>query len=76
MASRWSVPLAATTPDFCSTVQFLSMMDQVLAQLRVLDYWRRLVNARLDLAVAAVADIDGLETVVAGLGAADALTRP
>lgn len=28
------VPLAATTPDFCSTVQFLSMMDQVLEQLR------------------------------------------
>jgi chromosome partitioning protein len=28
------VPLAATTPDFCSTVQFLSMMSQVLAQLR------------------------------------------
>lgn len=31
---------------------------EVLAQLRTLDYWRRLVNARLDLAVAAVADID------------------
>ena len=28
------VPLAATTPDFCSTVQFLSMVSQVLAQLR------------------------------------------
>ena len=28
------VPLAATTPDFCSTVQFLSMMSQVLTQLR------------------------------------------
>lgn len=27
------VPLAATTPDFCSTVQFLSMMEQVLDQL-------------------------------------------
>lgn len=27
------VPLAATTPDFCSTVQFLSMMDQVIEQL-------------------------------------------
>jgi chromosome partitioning protein len=27
------VPLAATTPDFCSTVQFLSMMDQVIGQL-------------------------------------------
>ena len=31
---------------------------EVLAQLRSLDYWRRLVSARLDLAVAAVADID------------------
>ena len=28
------VPLAATVPDFCSTVQFLSMMNQVLEQLR------------------------------------------
>lgn len=32
-ASSLLVPLAATTPDFCSTVQFLSMMEQVLAQL-------------------------------------------
>jgi chromosome partitioning protein len=32
-ANALIVPLAATTPDFCSTVQFLSMMDQVTAQL-------------------------------------------
>jgi chromosome partitioning protein len=32
-ANALLVPLAATTPDFCSTVQFLSMMDQVIAQL-------------------------------------------
>ena len=32
-ANALIVPLAATTPDFCSTVQFLSMMDQVLQQL-------------------------------------------
>lgn len=32
-ANALLVPLAATTPDFCSTVQFLSMMHQVLAQL-------------------------------------------
>lgn len=32
-ANALLVPLAATTPDFCSTVQFLSMMDQVLNQL-------------------------------------------
>ncbi len=32
-ANALLVPLAATTPDFCSTVQFLSMMDQVLSQL-------------------------------------------
>jgi chromosome partitioning protein len=31
------VPLAATVPDFCSTVQFLSMMNQVLDQLRRAD---------------------------------------
>jgi chromosome partitioning protein len=31
-ANALLVPLAATTPDFCSTV-FLSMMDQVIAQL-------------------------------------------
>lgn len=32
-ANSLLVPLAATTPDFCSTVQFLSMMEQVLDQL-------------------------------------------
>ena len=32
-ANALLVPLAATTPDFCSTVQFLSMMDQVIQQL-------------------------------------------
>ena len=32
-ANALLVPMAATTPDFCSTVQFLSMMDQVLQQL-------------------------------------------
>jgi chromosome partitioning protein len=32
-ANALIVPLAATTPDFCSTVQFLSMMDQVSGQL-------------------------------------------
>lgn len=32
-ANSLLVPLAATTPDFCSTVQFLSMMDQVIGQL-------------------------------------------
>lgn len=33
-ATSLLVPLSATTPDFCSTVQFLSMMAQVLGQLR------------------------------------------
>lgn len=28
------IPLAATTPDFCSTVQFLTMTSQVIGQLR------------------------------------------
>lgn len=32
-ANALIVPLAATTPDFCSTVQFLSMMNQVTSQL-------------------------------------------
>lgn len=32
-ANALIVPLAATTPDFCSTVQFLSMMEQVIGQL-------------------------------------------
>ncbi|NJM51778.1 MAG: AAA family ATPase [Sphingomonadales bacterium] len=32
-ANALLVPLAATTPDFCSTVQFLSMMEQVTEQL-------------------------------------------
>lgn len=33
-ANALLVPLAATTPDFCSTVQFLSMMSQVIGQLQ------------------------------------------
>lgn len=33
-ANALLVPLAATTPDFCSTVQFLSMMSQVIDQLK------------------------------------------
>ncbi len=33
-ANALLVPLAATTPDFCSTVQFLSMMSQVINQLQ------------------------------------------
>jgi chromosome partitioning protein len=32
-ANSLIIPMAATTPDFCSTVQFLSMMDQVSGQL-------------------------------------------
>lgn len=32
-ANALLVPMAATTPDYCSTVQFLSMMEQVTAQL-------------------------------------------
>ena len=32
-ANALLVPLAATTPDFCSTVQFLSMLSQVIQQL-------------------------------------------
>ncbi|MBV2149882.1 AAA family ATPase [Sphingobium sp. AS12] len=34
-ANALLVPLAATTPDFCSTVQFLSMMEQVIGQLEL-----------------------------------------
>jgi chromosome partitioning protein len=48
------VPLAATTPDFCSTVQFLSMMSQVLAQLRQVGFetnydFFRLICSRHDV---------------------------
>lgn len=32
-ATSLLIPLAASTPDFCSTVQFLSMLTQVLEQL-------------------------------------------
>lgn len=32
-ANALLVPMAATKPDFCSTVQFLSMMDQALGRL-------------------------------------------
>ncbi|WP_347304604.1 AAA family ATPase (plasmid) [Croceibacterium sp. TMG7-5b_MA50] len=52
-ANALLVPLAATTPDFCSTVQFLSMMDQVLEQLVEagisVDYsWVRLICSKFD----------------------------
>ena len=52
-ANALLVPLAATTPDFCSTVQFLSMMDQVLRQLGeagiAVDYgFVRLLCSKLD----------------------------
>ncbi|MGN6122131.1 MAG: AAA family ATPase, partial [Sphingomonas oligoaromativorans] len=52
-ANALLVPLAATTPDFCSTVQFLSMMDQVLAQLAqagiAVDYdFVRLICSKFD----------------------------
>jgi chromosome partitioning protein len=52
-ANALLVPLAATTPDFCSTVQFLSMMDQVLGQLTdagiAVDYsFVRLLCSRFD----------------------------
>ncbi len=48
------VPLAATTPDFCSTVQFLSMMSQVLGQLRQVGFetnydFVRLICSRHDV---------------------------
>jgi chromosome partitioning protein len=52
-ANALLIPLAATTPDFCSTVQFLSMMDQVLQQLEAagisVDYsFVRLICSKLD----------------------------
>jgi len=52
-ANALLVPLAATTPDFCSTVQFLSMMDQVIDQLEAagieVDYsFVRLICSKLD----------------------------
>jgi len=52
-ANALLVPLAATTPDFCSTVQFLSMMDQVLEQLTsvgiAVDYsFVRLICSKFD----------------------------
>lgn len=52
-ANALLVPLAATTPDFCSTVQFLSMMHQVLGQLEQagieVDYsFVRLICSKLD----------------------------
>ncbi|MBG6120152.1 MULTISPECIES: AAA family ATPase [unclassified Sphingobium] len=52
-ANALLVPMAATTPDFCSTVQFLSMMDQVIAQLQdagiTVDYsFVRLICSKFD----------------------------
>ncbi len=52
-ANALLVPMAATTPDFCSTVQFLSMMDQVIDQLQqagiAVDYsFVRLICSKFD----------------------------
>lgn len=48
-ANALLVPLAATTPDFCSTVQFLSMMDQVRAAELHVDYaFLRLLCSKYD----------------------------
>ncbi|WCP16264.1 Iron-sulfur cluster carrier protein (plasmid) [Sphingobium sp. AntQ-1] len=52
-ANALLVPMAATTPDFCSTVQFLSMMDQVINQLQqagiAVDYsFVRLICSKFD----------------------------
>ena len=52
-ANALLVPLAATTPDFCSTIQFLSMMDQVIGQLEqagiAVDYgFFRLICSKFD----------------------------
>lgn len=41
--------------------------DRAMSRLRDAEHWRRLVAARLDLAVAAVADIDDLETTLVEL---------
>lgn len=42
--------------------ELLGRQQDVIAELRDVEYWRRLVGARLDLAVAAVTDIDELAT--------------
>jgi hypothetical protein len=44
-----------------------SARDRAMCHLRDAEHWRRLVAARLDLAVAAVADIDDLEATLVGL---------
>ena len=41
-----------------------SARNRATSRLRDAEHWRRLVEARLDLAVAAVADIDDLETTL------------
>ncbi len=46
--------------DTMTLDQIRERRQDLISRLRVVDHWRRLVAARLDLAVAAVADIDDL----------------
>lgn len=50
--------LAAVPTEAMSTAELCRYRRDLLATLRTVDHWHRLVLARLDLAVAAVADIE------------------
>lgn len=52
--------MTVTTQAETSLDDLVERQRELVTQLREVDYWRRLVLARLDLAIAAVTDIDEL----------------
>lgn len=66
MATGLSEPLAADLATM-SVKEVCDHHRDLLVQIRCVDHWRRLIGARLDLAVAAVADLDELHREHRGL---------
>lgn len=68
MATGLSEPIAADLTTM-SVKEVCDHHRDLLVQIRCVDHWRRLIGARLDLAVAAVADLDELHPEHPGLKA-------
>ena len=60
MATGLSPSVTATDLSSMSVKEVCDHHRDLLVQIRCVDHWRRLIGARLDLAVAAVADLDEL----------------
>lgn len=60
MAAGLTERIAVTDLSSMSVKEVCDHHRDLLVQIRCVDHWRRLISARLDLAVAAVADLDEL----------------